>query len=116
MSLRAASSLGEVSFGLDRLAGPAAQGLDRVRIPYETARMLPVTRDRLDVYVDAQKSSCFSVGGSSSRGEKISNSASSSVSLWTERNASPATRTAVCGPASKTSWSILNVTIPEITK
>ena len=53
---------------------------------------------------------------SGSRVEMTSSSASSSVSLWTERYASPPIRTAVCGPASKTSSSILNVTRPPITK
>src|SRR3954468_16863037 len=42
--------VGEVAAGLDRLADLAVQPLDRVGIPYETARMLPVPPDRLDVW------------------------------------------------------------------
>ena len=44
--------------------------------------------------------------------EKISSCASSAVSLWTERKASPSIRTADCAPASKTSSPTLNVTAP----
>src|SRR5215208_103810 len=65
-----------------------------------------------------QKSSCLSVSLSPAVAliEQITTSVGSSRSLWTDRKASLATRTAVLGPALNTSSPTLKVNSPLITR